>query len=59
MTMLVSALYMLRHLGLGPHADAITAAMAAVLREGRHVTPDLGGKAGTLEMADAIITGVQ
>jgi isocitrate dehydrogenase (NAD+) len=59
MTLLVSALYMLRHLGLGPHADAITAAMAAVLREGRHVTPDLGGKAGTLEMADAIITGVQ
>jgi isocitrate dehydrogenase (NAD+) len=59
MTLLVSALYMLRHLGLGAHADAITAATAAVLREGRHVTPDLGGNAGTLEMTDAIIAGVQ
>jgi len=59
MTLLVSALLMLRHLGLGAHADAITAAAGAVLREGRHVTPDLGGQAGTLEMSDAIIAGVQ
>ncbi len=59
MTLLVSALLMLRHLGLGAHADAITAATGAVLREGRHVTPDLGGSAGTLEMTDAIIAGVQ
>jgi isocitrate dehydrogenase (NAD+) len=59
MTLLVSALLMLRHLGLGAHADAITGAVGAVLREGRHVTPDLGGNAGTLEMADAISAGVQ
>jgi isocitrate dehydrogenase (NAD+) len=59
MTLLVSALLMLRHLGLGAHADAITGAIGAVLREGRHVTPDLGGNAGTLEMTDAIIAGVQ
>ena len=59
MTLLVSALLMLRHLGLGPHADAISGAIGAVLREGRHVTPDLGGSAGTLEMTDAIIAGVQ
>ena len=59
MTLLVSALLMLRHLGLGAHADAITAAIGAVLREGRHVTPDLGGNTGTLEMTDAIIAGVQ
>jgi isocitrate dehydrogenase (NAD+) len=59
MTLLVSALLMLRHLGLGQHADVITAATGAVLREGRHVTPDLGGNAGTLEMADAIVAGVQ
>jgi len=59
MTLLVSALLMLRHLGLGAHADAITGAIGAVLREGRHVTPDLGGSAGTLEMTDAIIAGVQ
>jgi len=59
MTLLVSALLMLRHLGLGAHADAITGAIGAVLREGRHVTPDLGGHTGTLEMTDAIIAGVQ
>jgi isocitrate dehydrogenase (NAD+) len=59
MTLLVSALFMLRHLGLGAHADAITGAIGAVLREGRHVTPDLGGHSGTLEMTDAIIAGVQ
>jgi isocitrate dehydrogenase (NAD+) len=59
MTLLVSALLMLRHLGLGPHADAITAATGAVLREGRLVTPDVGGNAGTIEMTDAIIAGVQ
>jgi isocitrate dehydrogenase (NAD+) len=59
MTLLVSALLMLRHLGLGAHADAIAGAIGAVLREGRHMTPDLGGHAGTLEMTDAIIAGVQ
>ncbi len=55
MTLLVSALAMLRHLGLGAHADRITAAAAAVLAEGTRVTRDLGGAAGTHEMADAII----
>lgn len=59
LALLVSALLMLRHLGLGAHADVITAATGAVLREGRHVTPDLGGGAGTVEMTDAIIAGVQ
>jgi len=55
MPLLVSALLMLRHLGLDAHAERITAATAAVLREGRAVTPDLGGKSGTREMADAVI----
>jgi len=55
MMLLVSALAMLRHLGLGAHADRITAATAAVLREGTRVTRDLGGTAGTIAMADAIV----
>ena len=55
LTLLVSALALLRHLGLGAHADRITAAAAAVLTAGTHVTPDLGGTAGTREMADAIV----
>ena len=55
MPLLVSALLMLRELGLEAYADRITAATATVLRDGRAVTPDLGGRAGTREMADAII----
>jgi isocitrate dehydrogenase (NAD+) len=55
MTLLVSALALLRHLGLDAEADRITGAVAAVLSEGVHVTRDLGGTAGTREMADAIV----
>ncbi len=53
--LLVSALALLRHLGLDDAADRITRATAAVLGEGTHVTRDLGGTAGTREMADAIV----
>ncbi len=55
LTLLVSAVAMLRHLDLETEAERITAAVAAVLGEGTHVTRDLGGTAGTREMADAII----
>ncbi|MCC6847163.1 MAG: NAD-dependent isocitrate dehydrogenase [Deltaproteobacteria bacterium] len=55
MTLLVSALAMLRHLGLAAQADRITAATSAVLAEGTRVTRDLGGTAGTTAMADAIV----
>ncbi len=55
MTLLVSALALLRHVGLDRDAARITAAASTVLTEGTHVTRDLGGTAGTREMADAII----
>jgi isocitrate dehydrogenase (NAD+) len=55
MTLLVSALALLRHLGLAAEAARIQNATAAVLAEGTHVTRDLGGTAGTREMADAIV----
>jgi isocitrate dehydrogenase (NAD+) len=55
LTLLVSALAMLRHLGLEAEAARITKAVATVLSEGAHVTRDLGGAAGTREMADAIV----
>jgi hypothetical protein len=49
---------MLRHLGLGAHADAITGGLGACCaRAARDAGP--GGHAGTLEMTDAIIAGVQ
>ena len=46
---------MLRHLGEEKAALAVEEAILAVLREGRSLTPDLGGKACTREMGDAII----
>jgi len=58
LTLLVSALFMLRQLGLGAEADRITAATAAVLGERTHVTRDLGGTATTSAMADAIIAAL-
>ncbi len=45
---------MLRHLGETSAADAIEAAMRAILAAGTIRTPDLGGTATTDEVADAI-----
>lgn len=53
--MLLSAVLMLKHLGESKAADLIENSLAAVILEGKEVTYDLGGTAGTSEMADAII----
>ncbi|HSJ10584.1 MAG TPA: tartrate dehydrogenase [Longimicrobiales bacterium] len=45
---------MLDHLGLRDAHDHLVAAIEAVLADGRVRTPDLGGHAGTNEMAEAI-----
>ena len=44
---------MLRHLGQDAAADAVMAAIERVLAEGPR-TPDLGGKAGTVEVGKAV-----
>ncbi len=46
---------MLRHMGLYDFADRIQNATFKVLKEGQHITGDLGGKATTTEYTDAII----
>jgi isocitrate dehydrogenase (NAD+) len=46
---------MLRHLGELEAAERVEQAVVEVIGEGRSVTYDLGGDAGTSEMADAII----
>ncbi len=51
---ILSAAWMLEYLGYPRHAKSIFAATEKVIAEGRTVTYDLGGSAGTLEMADAI-----
>jgi isocitrate dehydrogenase (NAD+) len=53
--LLLSAVMMLRHLGEMDIATRVEDAVQKVLREGQHVTGDLGGKAGTGEMTEAII----
>jgi isocitrate dehydrogenase (NAD+) len=46
---------MLDHMGDTARANKIRAAFEAVVREKKHVTKDLGGKATTPQFADAII----
>ena len=53
--MLLSAVLMLRHIEENTAADRLEAAIAAVLKEGRDVTADLGGRASTSGYADAVI----
>ena len=55
MAMILSAVMLLRYVGEAQAADRIEHALTAVLREGRHVTRDLGGSAGTREMTAAIV----
>lgn len=53
--LLSSALMMLRHIGEHTMADRIQKAVLEVLREGKSVTRDLGGTAGTGEYRDAVV----
>jgi isocitrate dehydrogenase (NAD+) len=51
--LLLSAILMLRHLGLEEHADRIEHSLHATLASGIR-TPDIGGSAGTRAFADAV-----
>lgn len=55
LALLQSGILMLRYINEREAADRIYKAMTAVLEEGARVTYDLGGSAGTSEMAEAII----
>jgi isocitrate/isopropylmalate dehydrogenase len=50
---------MLDHLGEHHAADLVRNGVNDVLREGRKLTRDLGGTAGTTEIAEAIATRVE
>jgi isocitrate dehydrogenase (NAD+) len=52
---ILSASLMLGHIGEREAAARVSEATKAVIAEGRDVTYDLGGTAGTREMADAIV----
>jgi isocitrate dehydrogenase (NAD+) len=53
--LILSGALMLRHLGHPDAATRLEEALRAVVAEGRSVTYDLGGNAGTSQFADAII----
>lgn len=55
---LLSAVLMLRHMGESEAADRIMAAVRKVIGEGKQVTYDLDGSAGTSEYADALIANL-
>lgn len=56
--MMLSGVYMLKFLGEVATANRIEKAIAKVLSEGKTVTCDLGGKAGTCEYTDKIISAL-
>jgi isocitrate dehydrogenase (NAD+) len=51
---ILSAAMMLRHLAEDAAAERVKAAVAEVLRDGGTLTPDMGGTARTLDVAEAI-----
>jgi isocitrate dehydrogenase (NAD+) len=56
--LILSSAMMLEHLGEKKAAKRVRAAVNAVLREGKTLTRDLGGQAGTTEIAEAIAAKV-
>jgi isocitrate dehydrogenase (NAD+) len=56
MALILSGAMMLDHLGEQQAADRVRNAVHAVLKEGQKLTRDLGGTAGTTEIAEAIAT---
>jgi isocitrate dehydrogenase (NAD+) len=56
--LLLPAIDLLEGVGQAEPAQRILAAVGKVLTEGRALTPDLGGRSGTSEMADAIVAAL-
>jgi isocitrate dehydrogenase (NAD+) len=56
--LLMSSILMLDHLGERSAARRIEAALETVYLEGKHVTRDVGGSAGTAEFTDAVIAAL-
>jgi isocitrate dehydrogenase (NAD+) len=57
--LMLSGVLLLRHIGEQAAAERVEGAIRAVIAEGRTVTYDLGGSAGTSEFADAIVARLE
>jgi tartrate dehydrogenase/decarboxylase/D-malate dehydrogenase len=55
---ILSAGMLLEHLGLAKSAGALRKAVAGVLKASKPRTPDLGGNAGTIQVADAVLAAL-
>ncbi len=55
---ILSSGMLLDHLGFHKSADAVRDAVKAVLKAGKPRTPDLGGKDGTKDVADAVLAAL-
>jgi tartrate dehydrogenase/decarboxylase/D-malate dehydrogenase len=55
---ILSGEMLLDHLGLSRSATAVRKAVAGVLKAGKPRTPDLGGNARTVEVADAVLAAL-
>lgn len=56
--MILSGAMLLEHIGESEAASRVRAAVAAVIREGKHVTYDQGGSASTSEMGNAVVVAL-
>jgi isocitrate dehydrogenase (NAD+) len=57
--LMLSGALLLRHIGEQAAAERVEEAVRAVIAEGRTVTYDLGGSAGTSDFADAIVSRLE
>jgi len=57
--LMLSGVLLLRHIGEQAAAERVENAIRAVIAEGRAVTYDLGGSAGTSDFADAIVARLE
>ena len=56
---ILSGIMMLRYLGEREAADRVEKAVVKILKEGKKLTSDLGGNAGTAEYTNAIIDAIE
>ncbi len=56
--LMLSSVLMLTHLRETSAAQRLRAAVERVYAEGKHVTPDIGGRASTSEFTDAVIANL-
>jgi isocitrate dehydrogenase (NAD+) len=56
--LLLSSIMMLDYLGERSAARRVEVALETVHKEGKHITQDVGGKAGTAEFTDAVIASL-